>query len=190
MYSWGANNHGQLGIAASHLPIAPIPTIVNIPERPAIEKIACVAVGAYHTLAVSDVGKVYAWGWNYYGQLGDVGSYRGAQRKPVLITHAVFAWATDIPVSVSAGAYHSVAGTASGTVYSWGRNNYGQLGRAGFDDVQPRPTDKQAPPEVFHGGAKQRPWGCLLSDRIDYKEWPGGTDFTRGRVEPTVYQRR
>ena len=40
-------------------------TRVNIPGR-----IVAIAAGGAHSLALTDTGTLYAWGWNEYGQLG------------------------------------------------------------------------------------------------------------------------
>ncbi|HEX2023564.1 MAG TPA: hypothetical protein VHF00_02600 [Acidimicrobiales bacterium] len=63
---------------------------------------------------------VSAWGYNGSGALGDgTTATRGlAQPVPGL---------TDT-VGVAAGAFHSLAVKADGTVWAWGTNNYGQLG--------------------------------------------------------------
>eukprot|EP01064_Diplonema_japonicum_P023108 TRINITY_DN3355_c1_g3_i1.p1 TRINITY_DN3355_c1_g3~~TRINITY_DN3355_c1_g3_i1.p1 ORF type:complete len:1242 (+),score=268.26 TRINITY_DN3355_c1_g3_i1:60-3785(+) len=190
LYSWGANNHGQLGVPTLRQ-MEPTPRRVNIPERPLVETITCIAGGAYHSVAISDLGKVYVWGWNYFGQLGHTESYREALRTPVLITDTVPAWASDEPVSISAGDYHTVVGTKEGHIYTFGRNNYGQLARVTeFNSPEPTLLSNDAPPAVFHGGASTRPWGCKEEDKVNYESWPVGTDFTLGRAELSVYAKQ
>ena len=64
VYSWGANDLGQLGTGT----VKPLdrPTLVKIEE-----KIAFVACGTKHTMAISEVGNLYTWGGGWAGQLGD-----------------------------------------------------------------------------------------------------------------------
>jgi hypothetical protein len=76
--------------------------------------------GQQHALARTTGGRVYAWGLNNSGQVGDG---TGLTRYgPVLLA---------IPLDVTqvaAGATHSLALTATGVVWTWGRNHEGQIG--------------------------------------------------------------
>ena len=179
VYAWGSNNFGQLGVETLQQMIS-IPTKVTIPER-SMERITCIAGGAYHSVAISDYGKVYVWGWNYFGQIAHEQSYRNSLNEPIMIHELVPEWSTDKPISLSAGDYHTVIGTKSGKVYTWGRNNYGQLAREGFDDLKPTLVEL-FPPAVFHGGM------CDASQKIP-PSWPPGTDFTLGLKDYSIYER-
>ncbi|MCO5582241.1 hypothetical protein L7F22_036133 [Adiantum nelumboides] len=123
-----------------------------------------VVAGESHTLALAADGKVFAWGKGLFGRLGD-GSTTD-QSIPAEIkfpfTQSGFTPHTDKAprssiISVAAGAYHSLALTGSaapivqtlrlgltahfddGAVWSWGYNNYGQLGREGSNETIPQP---------------------------------------------------
>lgn len=80
-----------------------------------------VATGGFHTCAISQLGRVWCWGDNFYGQLGDGSTSRRTQPVPVTGLSGEFR-------AVAAGAAHSCALSAGGTVWCWGRNLYGQLG--------------------------------------------------------------
>ncbi len=66
-------------------------------------------------------------GDNTYGQLGVNPILIKNTNRPILV-ELDENFASQI-IDVSAGAYHTVAVTATGEVYTWGRNNKGQLGR-------------------------------------------------------------
>ena len=69
--------------------------------------------------------KACAWGYNFYGQLGNNGA--GQRDMPVDLSRAgVLAGRTVIAVSL--GEQHSLALCADGTLAAWGDNQYGQLG--------------------------------------------------------------
>ncbi|KAJ9443213.1 Ultraviolet-B receptor UVR8 [Diplonema papillatum] len=181
LYAWGANNHGQLGITTLRQAVT-VPSRVLVPNRPLIEEVVCIASGAYHSVAISDTGEVYVWGWNYFGQLAHAPSYRGSVKVPVTITDVIPELADDPPVSVAAGDYHTMLATASGKVFTWGRNNYGQLGRIGFDDLEPVVV-------AATGGSVFRGASCPIKEKVNYDSWPESTDFTLGRQEQSIYDK-
>lgn len=83
---------------------------------------ADLAAGWTHSVAVKD-GRVWTWGDNAYGQLGQPDAGRALQPRPVA--------GVDNVVAVSAS-WHTLALTADGQVYAWGRNTCGQLGNGRF----------------------------------------------------------
>jgi hypothetical protein len=71
VYTWGDNSFGQLGDGTTTNSSTPV-CISDIETSPLKGKvITAVAAGSRHSMAVDSNGKVYAWGYNYYGQLGD-----------------------------------------------------------------------------------------------------------------------
>src|SRR5439155_12431699 len=64
LWSWGSNNHGQLGLGDTD--DRWFPDLVS-----SISHVAAVAGGTYHSVAAKSDGTVWAWGYNNYGQLGD-----------------------------------------------------------------------------------------------------------------------
>jgi alpha-tubulin suppressor-like RCC1 family protein len=84
-----------------------------------------VAAGGLHSLALRSDGTVWAWGNNFYGQLGD-GTYT-ASSTPVQVPGL-----TGV-IQVSANALHSLALRSDGTVWQWGSDGI---------------TDQPAPVEV------------------------------------------
>jgi regulator of chromosome condensation len=77
VYSWGLNNHGQLGIG--HKENTSIPTLVKgLPEG---ERIVMIAGGDHHTTALTVEGKVYCWGRNDEGQCGKGDLFGQFKRK-------------------------------------------------------------------------------------------------------------
>ena len=77
-------------------------------------------VGAYHSLGIKNDGSLWAWGNNYYGQLGD-----GTTTDRLIPTQIGIAtnW-----VNIETHGYHSLGIKNDGTIWAWGFNSSGQLG--------------------------------------------------------------
>ena len=67
-YAWGYNSNGQLGNGTASTAANPVPVKVAAPAGVTFSDIAG---GGEHSLALGSDGGTYAWGYNYYGQLGD-----------------------------------------------------------------------------------------------------------------------
>lgn len=90
------------------------------------------AVGADYTLSVHADGTLWAWGTNAYGQAG-LPSTTLYQSTPAQVGTAT-SWR-----QVGASGYCSLGVRTDGTLWSWGRNFFGQLGY-GNTFVQATPT--------------------------------------------------
>jgi alpha-tubulin suppressor-like RCC1 family protein len=84
-------------------------------------RVAFIACGWYHTLAVTPNGLTFAWGFNFFGELG-IGS-KDDEQKPQLIT----ALQEHVVTQVSAGQFHSAAVTEDGKLYTWGNSQDDRL---------------------------------------------------------------
>ncbi len=90
-----------------------------------------VSMGGGHTLAVDESGRLWAWGKNDKGQVGD--GTTEDRNAPVQIRDDV-AW-----VAVAAGSNFSLAIDLSGRLWAWGSNSTGQLGDgSNFDSLLPK----------------------------------------------------
>lgn len=81
LWTWGANEHGQCGRSGDGKTIAP----GQVRALEAHAKIAGVACGGAHTLALSVPGGVYAFGLNATGQLGDGSDHGKPTAIPVVV---------------------------------------------------------------------------------------------------------
>ena len=115
LYTWGKNDYGQLGNGTTTT------TNKNFPTQIGTNTFwKSVTAGVYHTVAIKNDGTLWAWGYNYYGQLGD-----GTTTTKYLPTQI----GTDTSwKSVTTGVYHTVAIKNDGTLWAWGNNYYGELG--------------------------------------------------------------
>jgi alpha-tubulin suppressor-like RCC1 family protein len=123
VYAWGNNGHGQLGDGSTTNRSSP--TLINFSGLQGGETIQQISGGAYHSISVTNSGRVYAWGNNGHGQLGD-GSTTN-RSSPTLINFSGLQGGETVQMVV-AGSYHSLALTTNNRIYTWGTNDYGQLG--------------------------------------------------------------
>jgi alpha-tubulin suppressor-like RCC1 family protein len=117
LYTWGWNFYGQLGNGTSSATAAvsnPNPTQIT-------GTYTQVVAGIYHSLALRANGSLYAWGGNDQGQLGINTNLSGSLLKSPTLVGGTYA-------ALAAGSFHTLALTASGTVFTWGSNTNGQLG--------------------------------------------------------------
>ncbi|MFG2116222.1 RCC1 domain-containing protein [Streptomyces sp. NPDC048718] len=134
--AWGINQEGDLGDGTRNPHYTPIETHI-----PAGTKVTAIAAGSYHSLAVTSDGRVLGWGANWAGQLGDGTLDR--QLSPVYADLPAGIHATDVKGDFD----HSLALTADGHVYSWGGNDFGQLGD-GTTEPSTTPVRTNLPPGV------------------------------------------
>jgi alpha-tubulin suppressor-like RCC1 family protein len=118
VYCWGRNEYGYLGIGSQdesfHKPI-----LNQYLNHEFVIDISC---GVLHSLVLTNCGEVYAWGWNIQGQIGN--GCNSNQYLPIKVK----GFNNERVVMISCGWHHSMALTECGHVYSWGRNDCGQLG--------------------------------------------------------------
>ena len=95
-----------------------------------IENALSVCIGSEHTCAALADGTVWCWGSNEYGKLGQDYDEQGATHVPMQVSNI------ETALSVSAGAHHTCAVLADGTVWCWGDDYYGKLGQDPYDDEQ------------------------------------------------------
>jgi alpha-tubulin suppressor-like RCC1 family protein len=114
-YCWGWNFSGELGSGTTTLTELR-PLAVQSGQR-----WRDIQPGDAHTCAINAAGRLFCWGDNVYGQVGD-GVFSINRPSPTAV-------ATELTfVQVSTGFLYSCAVTASGSAYCWGFNDRGQLG--------------------------------------------------------------
>lgn len=123
-YATGDNRYGQLGIECADDQESFVK--VNFPEpNLRIVKIAC---GRRHTLFLAVTGNVYVCGLNTSGQLGLFISNNNlgleVPRKVKLSPDSTL----DHIIDICCGDHCSMAITSDGRLYTWGNNEFGQLG--------------------------------------------------------------
>jgi len=120
VYSWGGGNDGQLGHGSDELYGG---QNESAPRRvEALQAVAGISAGSEHSAAWSAEGAMWTWGFGACGRLGH--GNENDQFVPCLVE----ALAGKKVVGVAAGCLHTVAWTDTEQLFTWGSNEYGQLG--------------------------------------------------------------
>lgn len=135
VWAWGYNGYGQLGNGTSgSAESSKVPRGIS-----GLPNVTAVAAGGYHSMALANYSSLYTWGRNSNGQLGNDS-----------LENASLPQSVDNPAlknvrRIAAGGLHSIALKTDGTVWTWGSNNYGQIGNGNIED-------QKVPVQVNLGG--------------------------------------
>ncbi|KAH9298425.1 hypothetical protein KI387_030107, partial [Taxus chinensis] len=126
----GAGEDGQLGVGNSedrdtlcqvHLQLEEAP--LDQEQEQEQERVISVVAGSRNSLAISQHGRLYTWGWNQRGTLGTKTKSESTDRPT-----QVRALANVKIVQAAIGGWHCLAVDDQGRAYAWGGNEYGQCG--------------------------------------------------------------
>lgn len=155
LYTWGFCTHGQLGLKEQQLgakEYVEVPTRAGDASPLANADLRTADCGHFHSCVVDVQGNIWSFGRNDRGQLGvsdaEVREGHGfmPRRIPAMASSAV--------LEVKCGAFHCLAMTVDRTLFSWGCNKTGQLGR--FTEyrtsVDPGMVSTDGPVQSFAAG--------------------------------------
>ena len=141
LWTWGYNASGQLGVNDTNTRCTPVTTFAGGTNWKQVA-----ACGSY-TAAVKTDGTLWTWGGNTHGGLGV--NDTNTRCTPV----TTFVGGTNWKQVDVSGFQHTAAIKTDGTLWTWGRNSYGQLGINN--------TDKRCTPvTTFAGGTNWKQVGC------------------------------
>src|SRR5580658_2637833 len=124
--AWGENQYGQLGNGSAGTQVATPAPVKGLSD------VTAVSAGGGHALALLADGRVMAWGYNAFGQLGDGTTSDSSTPVEVEKLRAVKA--------IAAGATHSLALLSSGKLMAWGNDELGQLGNGKLEEDSSVPS--------------------------------------------------
>ena len=128
LWCWGENGYGQLGDGSETdrpepVEIEPVEEAWFDIDRD-VNGFEGMGLGIAHTCGIDKYRRLWCWGYNQAGQLGD-GTTENVSR-PKYIRHEStppLAWH-----AISAFMWHTCGKRQNSTVWCWGYNKYGQLG--------------------------------------------------------------
>ena len=137
VWSTGNNTNGQLGNGTNNN--VNEPTQVRTDSKTALQNIVKISVGNSHAMALTKEGIVYSWGKNSCGELG-INSINNSNLATRVKNTTGNGYLENI-IDISCGDESSSAIDKNGVIYTWGKNDYGQLGIGN--------TNAQRLPQVF-----------------------------------------
>ena len=115
MWTWGSNTTGQIGDNTTTARYTPV-------NLAGVNKTFCKVVsGGGWTLAIAHTGRLWGWGANTNGRIGDNSTTQ--RNTPVSILGAAKTFC-----EIACGNVHSLAISRTGRVWAWGNNTFGALG--------------------------------------------------------------
>lgn len=131
VFTSGNNEYGQLGDGSQD-------NRDFFVQAKGLTSVIKASAGMDHSIAIKANGTVWAWGRNTKNELGDGTNID--KSLPLQIKESNGMDFKDVS-TVSAGWYHTIALKRNGTIWTWGRNVYGQLGNGSYrDSSSPTPT--------------------------------------------------
>ena len=125
-FCWGDNAVGQLGIEPTSVLSTSTPTAVargSAPGGIGNQSVTKIVTGEDFSCSLLTNGRVYCWGDNTYGQLGD--GTTTERRTPTAVVGAV---GTSTITDITASRHGACALRDTGIIYCWGKGDAGQLG--------------------------------------------------------------
>jgi alpha-tubulin suppressor-like RCC1 family protein len=171
LWSWGANSQGQLGLG--DLIERQSPTLVSDQTWQQISTIGS------SSFAIKNDGSLWSWGNNTWAQLGFQSSW--SQGGSIELNERLLVPTEPMPgtswINVSAGSSslsaHTLAIKDDGSLWSWGRGLYGQLGRSGGAFPPAIANDSITWTNIYAGefssfaiDAEGSVWSCGLNDNF------------------------
>jgi alpha-tubulin suppressor-like RCC1 family protein len=123
LFAWGANNVGQLGDGTTNSSATPV--AVNMSGALLGKSVSAIAANGSHTVALTSDGKLFGWGHNVYGALGDGTTINRTTPVAVVMSGVLLGKTV---TAITAGRDHTVVLTSDGKLFAWGANGRGALG--------------------------------------------------------------
>ncbi|XP_078478847.1 secretion-regulating guanine nucleotide exchange factor-like [Lampetra planeri] len=169
VYQWGT---GLCSLAKRALSPRPVPSYLSskVPSPvPGLDRKASriVTAGSAHCVCLTEEGDLFLWGSNKHGQLTTTEPFLSS---PTPLQRSLLGG--EKVLQVWSGWTHIVAQTVSGRVFSWGRGDYGQLGRP----LSPTHTESTEQLSAAPSGAG----GSRISPPAEIKALCGATQIACG----------
>ncbi|MFC0211698.1 hypothetical protein ACFFK0_04385 [Paenibacillus chartarius] len=147
VWAWGAGAFGQLGNGGNSDSDKPVQVMLDT-DKP-LKNVKEIAAGQTFSMALTTDGKVYTWGYNFFGKLGlGNNQYQYTSAKPEQIAGTGEGGLVVRHIFTNSASDSAFYTTVSDTVYGWGGNTSGQLGNGDYVDYMSGEAPASAPIEI------------------------------------------
>ncbi len=142
VYCWGQNSNGQLGNGTTTASSVPV-EVGGLLSGKTVTNIG----GSGNTSCAIAGGKIYCWGRNDRGQVGDATTTNRTSPALVSTTNLGGSY-TATALSSSGSRSYNMCAIADGKAWCWGGNEAGQIG----NNSTPSSSNFTSPTKVYDGG--------------------------------------
>lgn len=114
IWAWGRKEDGQLGSYGSYSTVP-----INLYG---ISNVTAISAGHRSTMFLQEDGSVWALGWN-------INSILGVESDEAIVSTPMQIFGLDNVITLSAGSMHNAAIRSDGSIWTWGRDYDGNIGR-------------------------------------------------------------
>lgn len=144
-----------------------------VPVEQSSSGVIDIALGLWHGCLLTTSGRPACWGESVYGETAQSVTYGEIISSPRTVMGVTNA------TSIASSFNHTCAVTASGALYCWGKNSYGQLGNHTKENETLYTSSKVTPVKLLTSGVGAVAPGdehtCALMDTGAVKCWGMGT---------------
>ncbi|HEX7587037.1 MAG TPA: RCC1 repeat- and reductase domain-containing protein [Anaerolineae bacterium] len=173
LLAWGQGNHGELGDGAYASQATPVQV------SSVLSNVVNVSAGWFHAVALTSDSKVWTWGDNTAGEIGNGITSTTGTNVPFQVP------GLSNVKQVSAGDGFTAALKNDGTVWIFGGNNFGEIGNGTFVD-QPTPIQVQNLSNVVYLAARDY---HVLVIKSDGSVWCWGSNENGECGDNTIVDR-
>jgi alpha-tubulin suppressor-like RCC1 family protein len=170
---WGQNNHGELGDESYSQRSAPVHA------SSVLSNVVNVSAGWFHAVALTADNKVWTWGNNSNGESGTGVTSTAGISVPIQVP------GLDHVIQASAGDGFTAILKSDGTVWTWGVNNFGELGDGTFN-TRATPAQVQGLSDVVYLAARDY---HVLVIKSDGSVWAWGSNENGECGDNTIQDR-
>jgi alpha-tubulin suppressor-like RCC1 family protein len=165
MWAWGDNDNGKLGVNSQINKSSP----TQIGSLTTWQQVAAMADGGY---AIKNDGTLWSWGRNLYGSVGD---NTGIQRSSPVQIGSDTDWAY---IGNGGKEYAAFAVKTDGTLWTWGRDGYGECMQNTAGSLVRRSSPTQV--GALTNWAKVENYSATYAVKTDGTLWVAGPNNNGG----------